>query len=198
MLSVVTADFQGQRRLTQIHGHHFFENRNNYCRKSAFPESNGTVSFKEMTISLGADSMRTSLSKPISSTKRCISAQGLPLIWNQAALIWRAGWFRFLYHSEFATGGCCRVRSFLSMKYQATKKPRSNKVRSLSVIIHQFASSFREQGARQSFRRTRSIRDAVCHGSLADEKLRNIRLTYPKPEDVFPAGHSPGCPRWRG
>jgi len=43
-----------------------------YCRKSAFPESNGTVSFKEMTISLGADSMKISLSKPISLTKRCV------------------------------------------------------------------------------------------------------------------------------
>ena len=58
-----------------------------YCRKSAFPESNGTVSFKEMTISLGADSMKISLSKPISLTKRCVLLEKPELLSEQSLVV---------------------------------------------------------------------------------------------------------------
>src|SRR5262245_9270849 len=163
------------------------------CRKSDFPESNGTVSFKEMTISWRADSMKISFSKPISSTKRRISSRKtfhsseIRLFWFGASDVVGSSAV-----SELATGDCCIVISFLSMTYQATKNPRSNMVKPLRVIIHQFAPSFDEKTPVRALVGLRSIRDNdLSWLARRLERSGNIGLALHRQNNTRPILFSP-------
>src|SRR5262245_9994650 len=159
----MTAHFQ-QPRLTRNHGYDFLENRNSSLSQIRLSriERHGILQGNDHLI--GRRFNENLFSKPTPSTKRCISSRknfhssGIRLFWFGVS-----GFVGSCAVSELATGDCCSVISFLSMTYQATKKPRSNMVKPLRVIIHQFASSFDEKAL--------PVTALVGSGSIADVDL---------------------------